>query len=396
MEDSPTVETYNDIRIGRYKPVLQESGMGTSRPACGTVKSGGACNNHPNTHKPILVPCHCKRRGCPVCWPDWAERAGTRVRDTLEGYLTARHGREASHTLQGPVRDAMLPRHVTFSPGPALVRALVREVVEEITDPADFHPVLLKKYRKMANRIALDAGVTAGVLMTHDIRLRKDRDADRADRAMATDRYRAVLNHPDWRRRVKYSPHTHGLVTGRLENARDFFNRTGWIYRMIDTVHTPENLVRYLLSHAPDHPGVHSVSYIGEMAPENLIKVRENRIRDTPICEECVAAGILPSAAHRVVGVLLPGSVRCEHDDDPEMRLLRGRGPPVAWEWDRLTDRPFVQGAARVSEYRIRMRGGGRPPARDRRATTFYYQKAEWEQMIQARNAPDSWFYGGT
>jgi len=395
MEDSPRVETYNDIRIGNYKKLLRESGTDKDRPDCGTVKTGGACNNKPNTHRPILVPCHCNRRGCPVCYPSWSDQAGKRARDTLEGYLTARHGREASHTLQGEDRDRVLPRHVTWSPGPEIVRALVREVVAEGTAQEDFHRVLLKKYRKMANRVATAAGVQAGILMTHDIRLRKDLDADAADRAMAKDRYRAVLNRPGWRRRVKYSPHTHGIVFGGLLNARDFFREQGWIYRVIGTVHTPENLVRYLLSHAPDQPGVHSVSYIGEMAPENLVKLQENRIRDTPICEECVTEGLLPEAAHRVVGVLLPGSVRCENDGNLAERLLHGRGKPVAWLWDRLTDRPFVKGADRVGEYEIRVPGTPRPPARDRKRTTYYHQKQEWEALVRARLAPDSWFYPG-
>jgi hypothetical protein len=305
--------------------------------------------------------------------------------------MTAKYGVNLSHDASDEVLKEILPRHVVFSPGPEIVDRLIRETRREALAPWEFHKTMLRKLRKETIRVMKYAGAEAGQLIIHDIRL-KDTVGAKVDHDQDISRYRQVLDMKGWQQRVAYSPHGHGIIFGWLEPSDAFCRETGWVYRVIRVVRDPEALVKYLLSHAPDQGGVNAIVPFGEMTPENLIKLRENRIRNFPICGECTEEGVPEVNAIRVVGTLIPGSVVYENDNNKDLRVTRGRGPPVKWIWDHISQRPFRDESTKVSKYRVRMPEEKRPPARNKQDTTFYYRRAEWEEMVRARNAPDNWF----
>jgi len=321
---------------------------------CGTVQAlAGLCNNKPGEHRPVLIPFTCGRRACPECWPIWADRGGHRVRDMTNGYLTARYG-----PVQEIPRDQLrylLPRHVSWHPPREVLEDLVGEVLEEITDLAQFQTVFHLKFRRLAQEVILGAGALGGIYIPHDIRLRKDRAATRADNELDTDRYRAVLDRADWREHVKYWPHAHGLIFGMLETAPSFQKRTGWTYRVHRVVQDPDALVHYLLSHsiAPETKQ-HVIIPFGDL--KRLDKTGEHRCRRHVLCDECIDEGRPEDQAVRVMGRILPGSLYFEHDLKPEARLRHGRGELQAWGVEDLTDKHFVR-VHRVGVFRLRAPG---------------------------------------
>jgi len=399
-----------DIDIGALRDHLWEVGTGDAREKCGTVlHTAAACSRHPGEHKPILIPDSCGRRTCPVCWPTWAERAGKRGADVLNGYLTARYG-PAQKALPGMKREYLLPRHVSFHPPRKVIEALVDEVVTEIEHPDQFQRVFARRFRELCTEVITGAGGVAGALVLHEIRLKGDRDVNESDRRCDVNRYREVLDRPDWREHVKYYPHCHTALFGFLEPAGDFHARTGWTYRLHRVVEEPENLIFYLLSHAPAADRVNSITYFGGCSPRRLQRVGEYRCREKVRCNECLEAGIPKEEAFRVVSRL--DKLTCENDGDPGERLRRrGRGAPVSWTYETISDRKYVK-VRRVGIYRARLPGekkrardpegpGVRMPWEPRRVRVpgqslsrrvRYIREEDWDDYLARGIIPGSWF----
>lgn len=443
------------LDISPLLPYLSMTGTGFRKDEwCGSTQTfAGFCNNKPAEHRPVLVPFTCGRRACPECWMTWADRAGHRVRDVVNGYLTARYGPvqkisevvdlsiETSRDVSGvrgeglrapraadPATRAaskvnekrcgyrsrnekqlryLLPRHVSWHPPREVLEDLVGEVLEEIMDPAQFQTVFHQKFRRLAQAVILEAGATGGIYIPHDIRLRKDRATTRADRELDTDRYRAILDRADWREHVKYWPHAHGLLFGPLENAKDFQKRTGWTYRVHRVVSDPDPLVHYLLSHsiAPETKQ-HVVIPFGDL--KRLEKLGEHRCRRHVLCDACTEEGRPEDQAYRVVGRLLQGSLSFEHDLQPEARLRHGRGKLQAWGVEDLTDKHFVR-THRVGVFRLRAPGEKRTPkpidpreegwspgkAPAWHAHIKYHTEENWKTREASAEIPGDWFSWG-
>lgn len=392
----------SDVRGGLW-PYLSLTGTGFMKDEnCGTVQAlVGLCNTKPAEHRPVLIPHTCGRKVCPVCWTTWAERAGARVTDQINGYLTAMYG-PVQGIDQGELRY-LLPRHVSFHPSRQVLEDLVVVVLTGLQDPRDFQASFQIQFRAKAIAVMIEAGARAGIYIPHDIRLLEDRDTARADNELDTDRYRAVLDCPDWRERVKWWPHAHGIVFGKLENANAFYDRTGWTYRVHRVVSDPGPLVRYLLSHsiAPETKKIHAVVPFGDM--KRLDKLGEHRVRRHVLCEECTAEG--REESFRVIGRLVPGSLFREHDLDPGRRVRHGRGRPEAWAIDNITDKHFVR-VERRGVYRLRAPGERRlPKPIDPRNENWspskgpgwkdhikYHSEENWRLREASGEIPGDWF----
>ena len=381
---------------GPLWPYLSMTGTGFRKDErCGTVQALAAlCNTKPAEHRPVLIPFSCNRRACPECWTTWANQAGDRVKDQINGYLTARYGL-VQKTREKDLRF-LLPRHVSFHPPRAVLEDLVEEALADLRDPRDFQAVFHKRFRERAVQVMLEAGCTGGIYVPHDVRLREDRDTTRADNELDTDRYRAVLDRPDWRELVKWWPHPHGIVFGKLEDVKAFHDRTGWTYRVHRVVSDPAPLVRYLLSHsiAPDKK-IHAVVPFGDM--KRLVKTGEHRCRRHVLCEECTSEG--RPEAFRVIGRILPGSLFRERDLDPMARTRRGRGRPEAWAVESISDKHYVQ-VQRVGVFRIRAPGEKRarrpfwcpgtvPLWKD---NVVWHSEENWKAREALAEIPGDWF----
>lgn len=342
-------------------PWWYETGTGHVKDSCGnTLKTVAACNKYPGSHKPLLIPDSCGRASCPVCWETWAERAGARVRDSLEGYMSIVHG-NSQRPLPGLDKGALRARHITFSPPRYVVDRLVKETLQE-TDAAGFQRVFLQKFQRLAIATVREAGLTAGVLIVHGIRLKKSEDADAADKENNTNRYREILDSPDWRDNVLWYPHVHALGHGFLDDSGEFYEKTHWVYRTLRVVDEPERVVKYLLSHAPAVPNRCAYVRFGRMNSRHMVIVKEYCCREYIACEECLEAGVPEEQATRVIARLADDKngrpdLRCENDDNLDARhRSRGRGDPVSWAFETVSNMKYSR-VHRRCVYRRRVPG---------------------------------------
>jgi hypothetical protein len=209
----------------------------------------------------------------------------------------------------------------------------------------------LTAFRKLCEEVIQGAGADGGVLVIHEIRLMNDL---RDDKELKTNRYTSVLQYRDWIHKIKYYPHAHAVMFGPLENAKAFYERTGWTYRNHSTggpVRNPEAVIYYLLSHGTATNGRHSYSYFGEMSPRRLVKIGERVFRMPEECDQCKQEGLL-SGYNRVISYLHRETLKFENDDNKEVRLRSGRGKPVLWGFDTITDRIYMK-SERIGEYRL-------------------------------------------
>lgn len=332
-----------------------ETGTGYAHEDCGTfLQTVAACGNKPGAHKPLKIPNSCGRASCPVCWETWAERAGSRVRDSLEGYMSLKFG-NSQQPLPGMKLEDLRARHIVLSPDRQLLEKLGLDAWKE-TDGPGFQRKFMKKFEKAALRVIKKSGksgegtgLTAGIMIPHGIRLRRDQDARRADVQNSTNRYREVLDRPNWREKVVWYPHVHLLAYGSLDSFEKFSKNTGWIYRVVRTVDEPEVVVKYLLSHAPTVPYRKAYVPFGEMNSRHMVKIREFCCRMPVACEECVKEGRPEDEAERVIAVLAEDEhgrpcMECEHDHDIDARhRARGRGEPVSWAFETVSNHRFTR-----------------------------------------------------
>jgi hypothetical protein len=343
---------------------------------CGTIRPDedgfvAACKTHPYDHQIKGIPNSCKRRACPECYPDWSEKGSQRFSSVLNGRIREIVPKELQERLcralenqplePGPedgalvkeihsileAGDKWLPRHVVFSPPLKVIahlvdrteKALVKKGINIQEDAYryrdEFYRVFHKKYRRKLDQVIRLAGLTAYAEITHDIRLKKEKETDKADRQMDANRYRAVLDRQDWRYNVRFSPHSHTAGWGRLMDAETFHRVTqGWIYINYGTVYNAEGLARYLLSHAPDNPGLHSIRYGGELNPSKMCVEGEIKIPEFPPCEDCLKEGTPRNKAEMVLAKL--GSVEYVKDSNHRSSI-------ASWEFseDGVSNRPY-------------------------------------------------------
>lgn len=358
--------------VGTGKLKFHQKPDGAKVTYCGTIRPDAdgnvaACKTKPYEHQIKGLPNSCKRRACPECWPDWSKKGAQRASSKLNGrvreilpqtvqdrlckVLEASQGmedrlvKEAIDQMMDDV-DRYLPRHIVFSPDMKEIarlvrrteRAMVRQGIDITRDTWKyrdiFHKIFHKKYRRKLDQVIRIAGLTGGMEISHDIRLKKDKEARKADRDQDINRYREILDQPGWRYNVKFSPHSHTAAWGFLMNADTFHKLTGWVYVNYGTVYNAGGLTRYLLSHAPDNPGLHTVRYFGDLNPAYMVVEGEIRIPEFPPCEECLAAGVPRKDAEMVIAKL--ASVEYVKGEDRKTRIS-------SWEFldDGLSQKPY-------------------------------------------------------
>jgi hypothetical protein len=230
---------------------------------CDDVKFIVLCPDNPKHHK-ILAKYCCHRPGCPVCWTGWASNASKDAAARIEGYRDA-HGTQRR------------PRHISFSPPPG--------TITELQD-------LLKQ----TNRIMKKVGVEAAAAIPHPYRLVKGDDDGRRDLKSRANRYREALDSPEWRTKVRFSPHVHAMIYGPLPDADEFARMTGgWVYRnhekddgrrgrLGDEL---EATIYYLLTHAWAHGNNAVVRYWFGMSTRKLGKSLGEPYFETEQCPVC-------------------------------------------------------------------------------------------------------------
>lgn len=356
---STALRNKKTIDIGRLRNYISVVGTGRPKEFCGNIRTlAAACQNKPGEHDPILIPQTCGRRICDECWTTWAGRASKRVGDVLNGYLNAKMGDVTTFSMDEIERA--LPRHISFHPPDHVLDALVEQTKKECDHEWQFPYKFLRNFRKLAEGILSSAGVDAGVLILHEIRIK---DEWRTDNELQTNRYRSLLKNKDWIYKVKYYPHVHGLIFGMIENAASFYARTGWTYRnhsqkkmpdgsyQLNPIRNPEGLVYYLLSHAQATEGVNTVTYMGELSNRRLVKIGERVFRMPEECEQCKEEGTLLDY-NRVISYLHRETLKFENDGNKAALLRSGRGKPVLWGFDTITDRVYFK-TERIGEYRL-------------------------------------------
>lgn len=387
-----------------------ETGTGYAREDCGMfLRTVAACGTKPGAHKPLWIPNSCGRASCPVCWETWAERAGKRVRDSLEGYMSLVYG-NSQQPLPGMRLDKMRARHIVLSPPRKLLEALVEDV-RRTADGPEFQREVLKKIEKEALKVIRKSGLTAGIMIVHGIRLKKDRDSRAADMHNSTNRYREILDRPDWREHVEWYPHVHLLAYGSLDSFEVFHQATGWVYRAFRAVEEPERVVRYLLSHAPTVPYRKAYVPFGRMNSRHMVKVREYCCRMPVACEECVKEGKGEEEAERVIAVLAEDEhgqpcMMCEHDHDIDARhRARGdRGDPVAWSFESVSNMRYTKVKRRFVYAWKGLDPGRGPPRRMHRRPSaglglseqdrrVWVRQEVWDDLVDS-GAISSWYEG--
>lgn len=370
---------YSAVREIVKKFPLQEVGTGklkyhtrldgSTATFCGTFRPDAegmvaACSNKPYQHQVIGIPNSCKRRACPECHWDWGKKDAQRVSSVLNGFLRL----SVPDSLQESVCEAFLnlpengdrstldpifkevevylPRHVIFSPDITEVARLVQKAHKALVKKwgavvdekpwlyrNEFYKTFLNKYRRKLDKVVRSAGIFAAVEVTHDIRLKSQKESQKADKQIDANRYRKILDYPDWRYKVKFSPHSHLQAFGRMENAEAFHARTGWVYVNYGTITNSAGLTKYLLSHAPDVQGKHSVRYIGSLNPARMSVEGEAKIPYFMKCEECLREGKSMKESGMVMARL--ESTEYHRDGNKHNHL-------VSWEFsDKISDKPY-------------------------------------------------------
>jgi hypothetical protein len=412
--------------LGQVKPYIVSSGTGVvSKEYCGTVRSRvAACNQKPGDHKPLLIRKGCNSQQCPECWPTWADKRSESIEDSLNGYMNLKFGWVQKHR-KGFSVNRVYPRHVSFHASADDMRPYILAALDELGDLEEcsmgtFDRVFWSKFGPVAWGMALDAGITAGVVIKHDFRLAdEDDDEIRRGEGRYVARYRAIMDRPDWQDHIKFYPHIHVIGWGRLEDAAAFHKRTGWTYRMHGVARTPAGLAYALLSHAVCIPGSKAYVPIGEMHSSKMACVTEYRYSEPILCSECLEEGRAETESRRVIATLLPTesggyALRCEHDGDLGERLKRrGRGSPVSWSFESISNFTYRRVVSRrVFAWRRDLArsepGGGiepdglvRPGERERRLSIHQMElgariipisKDKFEGGVRAGTIPGSWF----
>lgn len=394
-----------------------ETGTGYAHDDCGTfLRTVAACGTKPGAHKPLRIPNSCGRASCPVCWETWAERAGSRVRDSLEGYMSLVYG-NSQQPLPGMRLDKMRARHIVLSPPRKLIAEWVQDA-RRTADGPEFQRTILRMVEKEALKVIRKSGLAAGIMIVHGIRLKRDRDSRAADMHNSTNRYREILDRPDWRDHVVWYPHVHLLAYGSLDSFEVFHRTTGWIYRVFRAVEEPERVVRYLLSHAPTVPYRKAYVPFGRMNSRHMIKTREYCCRMPVTCEECVKEGRPDDEAERVIAILAEDEdgrpcMECEHDHDIDARhRARGsRGDPVAWSFESVSSMRYTKVKRRfVYGWKVLEPPGRGPPRRVHRRPSavsrghqdifgpdrrVWVRPEVWDSLVES-GAISSWYVGET
>lgn len=197
-----------------------------------------------------IIPIHdsCQRAGCPICYEEWASKAGARVSDNLRGTRAAYRVYDPSlgsdfGKIEKNIKNTHNIRHITFSPPPGLVA--------DDVGLSDAFKVFLKLRKKRF--------MTGGVVWFHPYRIKPAVRVRLSEYMRIRGDEQKGEHGGFWRlihldalclgglsEYVYWSPHYHVLGFGGLPDAGLFHRITGgWTYKN----HGPRNLE---IKEAPD------------------------------------------------------------------------------------------------------------------------------------------------
>lgn len=260
-------------------------------PPCGEVSAVLRCGCGAS---PQFLVSGCRGKGCIVCWSRWQHRSVRSAVARVAAYFAYK-----SHVHQ----TQLAPRHVVLSPPPLMFTApRGAPLIEQAKT--------MRIFRKAAGVVQKGLRLEAAIAVDHCYRFDSfdPYDPDQIDTQLVhievktkkLNRYRRVLD-GEWDplNKLVLSPHRHLIVFGPLPDAVAFYQKTGWVLKIIqdniparfwkalDVVPMVEARLRYLLSHAWVWGNGHTLSYFG-----GLIKHPDYILcKDTAIapahCDEC-------------------------------------------------------------------------------------------------------------
>lgn len=243
-------------------------GMGTPHPGCGEIQGWlwdkDGCGK---TRVPLKKSCF--RKECPVCYKDWARREAHRATERLVQGVK----------LNG-YRLKQL-RHVVFSPPP--------EKAEEILEDKE----AFKKARRELIKLIKKCGAKGGMIVFHPYRTTEEAELAAKERGYSSpwDMIRELPGE-ERARYLELSPHWHVNTVGFLEDSRVFFEKTGWVYRILRPLRDEkaiEELVTYEIGHSGlfDDWNLHNVAWFGCMSYNKVVLDEEVIHEEKMYCEHC-------------------------------------------------------------------------------------------------------------
>ena len=271
------------------------------------MKTVGACGER-HKHSETVVRHWCRKRSCPICYPIWAGRTGSKakerllalndINDQMKGMSQrdiirgGRLGGIEGFIHPGPVK------HFTFSPPQEWA-------IEKLNSLSGIRGIRRELYR------VLDiAGIRAGAVVFHPWRAT---DTARDEYLQAKKNGARATTHGLWHwllrsglvgndEYVYLSPHFHVVGMGYALKSDEFHRvtakrgRDGWIYKNIRTLNTEKeisNVLFYVLGHCAiirdqeTGKSLDSITYYGDISIPRMGKVLEHREDINVECPKC-------------------------------------------------------------------------------------------------------------
>ena len=196
----------------------------------------------------------CNHPTCPVCVHRWAHREAAAATPRLLAVSGLYQG------VKGVAGDASRYigrlKHAVFSPP----RVLWAHLSPETATAADYRTL-----RRLAIAAAKVAGILGGTVVFHP--------------------WRGGHRGEPW----YWSPHFHILGYGRLRNAREYYQQTGWVYRNYGYRKSVAQTVSYELDHCGVCEGVHTLVWFGILSYNKMRTVYSWSVQTVQRCEACGA-----------------------------------------------------------------------------------------------------------
>jgi len=312
--------------------------------------------------------------------------------------MTLRHGK-AQKALPGYKKKGILPRHIGINPTNRQINEMLADVLMECESATDVQKAFHIKFRAFCKDLAAQSGLHGGVMIIHDFRLNDEKESFSADQKMDENRYRKVLSDKkNWRASCHFSPHAHIIGFGYLIDKASFIEQTGCRYDIYNKVTSPVSLIRYLLSHAPDVPGMNAYTFFGGIT--QIEREKQFKVRRPIVCKECIKEGCTPAETGRIIARMDPDTIEYK----PSKRR-RGRREMSSWSFEDITSRAYTRVQYRTI-YRWKADRPRRPRDRRRFLDLFtrrgpkskdsvqWCSPERWDHLVSRGVIPGDWFYG--
>lgn len=259
---------------------------------CGEIRKVAVCSQDPK-HDRRVVRHSCNRLECPICYKRTLQRNAEAVALRVEGYKQAVLGQR---TLDGKkAKKPRPPRHGILSPPSSVINAVYDRTVKAMVkagtqDSQEAQYIFLEKFRYEIYKTLDILGIDGAAVIIHLDRITKTGKEIYHEDQPGRSAWDWILDRPDWRDLVAFSPHVHIIFYGRAIETGDFYDKSGgWVFKNRGDALTPQGLAYYELSHAPVIHGRLSVTYWGCLSPRRLQAVEERTETEPVICRECGA-----------------------------------------------------------------------------------------------------------